>query len=268
MQDRFEELTISSKNTQAKVAPERGGLLTSFSVDDVNLLYLDRETFNNPEKSIRGGIPVLFPQAGLYSGPFSLKHHGFAKQKPWRIIEQTSDSITVGLSSDEQTKKDYPFDFELRLKAKVCQEKLDYIMTIKNTGIVSLPTTYGTHPYFGILDSEKSKVIIDNIQNFNSQKVDWTKDYGVKFPNPGKVKILIPKNDKTPQKEILVESDPKLFQLIYVWHEVGKNFICVEPWTRNDYDLNNPERCILIRPNIQMEFPISIFVKNLPHFIP
>jgi len=264
MQDKFEELIVFLGNTKAKVAPGRGGLLTSFSVNNVNVLYLDRETFNNSEKNIRGGIPVLFPQAGLYSGPFNLKHHGFAKQKPWTVIEQNQDSITLGLSSDEQTRKDYPFDFELRSKAKIMEGRLDYTMTVENTGNEPLPTTYGTHPYFEVSNSEKAKVIIENIINFDSQKVDWSKDYGVKFPNPGKVKILIPENDKTPQKEIFVESDPKLFQLIYVWHEVGKNFICVEPWTRNDYDLNNPEQCILVKPNEQMEFPISIYVKLIP----
>jgi galactose mutarotase-like enzyme len=261
MQNKFEELTISSGNTQAKVAPERGGLLTSFSVKNVDLLYLDRETFNTPEKSIRGGIPILFPQAGLYSGPYNLKHHGFAKLKAWNLVKRTDDSVTLRLTSNDSTKHDYPFDFELRLKAKVGEGKLDYIMTVKNTDDKPLSTTYGTHPYFEILDSEKSKVIIDNIENFDSQKIDWSKDYGVKFPNPGKVRILIQENGKAPEKEILVESDPKLFQLIYIWHEVGKSFICVEPWTRNDYALNDPKQCIWINPGETREFPISISAK-------
>jgi galactose mutarotase-like enzyme len=261
MRFKFEELTISSGNTQARVAPERGGLLTSFCVKNVNFLYLDKETFKTPEKSIRGGIPVLFPQAGLYSGPYKLKHHGFAKLKAWNLIEQTSDSITLGLSSDNSTKYDYPFDFELRIKAKVSAGKLDYIMSVKNTGKTPLPTTYGTHPYFEVLDSEKAKVIIENIKNFNCQGIDWTKDYGVKFLNTGKIRMLIPKTDKTPGKEILIESNPKLFQLIYVWHEVGKNFICVEPWTRNDYVLNDPGQCIWIKPGESMVFPISISAK-------
>ena len=134
-------------------------------------------------------------------------------------------------------------------------------MTVRNTGQDSLPITYGTHPYFEVLNSEKSKVIIENIKDFDSQKIDWSKDYGIKFPNPGKVKILIPKNNKTPQKEILIESDPKLFQLIYIWHEVGKNFICVESWTRDDYALNDPEQSVWIKPNEAMKFPISLSVK-------
>jgi len=261
MQSKFKELIISSGNTQAKIAPDRGGLLTSFFVNGVDILYLDRDTFNNPEKSIRGGIPILFPQAGLYSGPYNLKHHGFAKQKPWRIIDQTLDSITLSLSSDEQTRNDYPFDFKLDLKAKVEEGKLDYIMTVRNTGKVPFPTTYGTHPYFEVPDSEKAKVIIENIKNFNCQEIDWTKDYGVKFPNTGKIRMLIPKTNIALQKEILIESDPNLFQLIYVWHEIGKDFICVEPWTRNDYSLNDPKQCIWINPGETMEFPISISAK-------
>jgi galactose mutarotase-like enzyme len=258
MQNIFREISISSGNTRAKIAPERGGLLTSFAVNDVNVLYLDRETFNNSEKSIRGGIPVLFPQAGLYSGPYHLKHHGFAKLKPWNLIEQTQDSMTLGLSSDESTKKDYPFNFHLSLKARVTEGRLDYIMTVKNTGNELLPTAYGTHPYFEIMDSDKSKVIIKNIEDFNPQKVDWSKDYGVKFPNPGEIKMIIPKTSNIPQKEIVIESDPNVFQLIYVWHEVGKNFICVEPWTRNDYALNDPRQSIWIKPGESMVFPISI----------
>jgi len=264
MQDRFKKFLIASGDTKAEIVPGRGGLLASFSVKGTSILYLDSETLNNKEKSIRGGIPVLFPQAGLYnleSGPYHLKHHGFAKLKQWNIVEKTQDSIVLGLSSDEETKNDYPFDFNLKLKAKVSQGRLDYTMIVENTGKESLPTAYGTHPYFEVPDSEKSKVIVENIKNFDSQKVDWTKDYGVKFPNQGKIKILIPKNGQTPAKEISIDSDPKLFQLIYVWHEVGKNFICIEPWTRNDYALNDPNKSIWIMPGENMEFSISISVK-------
>ena len=78
MENTFAEIAIVSGCTQAKIAPARGGLLTSFSVDNTEIFYLDRETFNDVIKNVRGGIPLLFPNAGpLKVSLYNLPQHGF-----------------------------------------------------------------------------------------------------------------------------------------------------------------------------------------------
>lgn len=36
-------------------------MVIAWGVQGSELLYLDNETFSNPEANVRGGIPVLFP---------------------------------------------------------------------------------------------------------------------------------------------------------------------------------------------------------------
>ena len=73
------------------VVPERGGLVTGWCCGGEEILYFDAERFADPAKSVRGGIPVLFPICGnlpgdvlsLPQGSFPLAQHGFARDLPW-----------------------------------------------------------------------------------------------------------------------------------------------------------------------------------------
>ena len=51
-----------------KISPERGGLITSWKCNGREILYLDQLRFSDLSKSIRGGIPVLFPICGDLPG--------------------------------------------------------------------------------------------------------------------------------------------------------------------------------------------------------
>ena len=47
-----------------RIVPERGGLITEWHSQGKELLYFDLERFMDKEKSVRGGIPILFPICG------------------------------------------------------------------------------------------------------------------------------------------------------------------------------------------------------------
>ena len=87
----FEESTIQHGEVLAKVAPNRGAIVTSLVVAGREVLYLDRQTFTDPSKNVRGGIPVLFPFAGkLSDGVFQpantkMNQHGFGRNLPWTV---------------------------------------------------------------------------------------------------------------------------------------------------------------------------------------
>ena len=75
-----------------RIVPERGGLVTEWRSEGKDLLYFDLERFLDKDKSIRGGIPILFPICGDLSEDYSiagkkylLKQHGFARDLPWSI---------------------------------------------------------------------------------------------------------------------------------------------------------------------------------------
>ena len=85
-----------------RIVPERGGLITEWRSEGKELLYFDLERFLDKDKSVRGGIPILFPICGDLSEGFSsggkmyfLKQHGFARDLPWSIsfcLLYTSDA--------------------------------------------------------------------------------------------------------------------------------------------------------------------------------
>jgi galactose mutarotase-like enzyme len=255
MEQTLEEISILSGATQAKIAPGRGGLVTSLSINNTEILYLDRETFNDLTKNVRGGIPLLFPNAGpLENGPYNLPQHGFARRMPWDITERNLNSITLQLLTNEETRGNYPFEFELKLQVEVAQNKLTHTINIRNTGDKPIPTAYGTHPYFEITQEEKQK-LITNIRSLNPQEINWTEEFDKAFVNPGLIMVQMPR------KAITIESDPNIFKFVRIWHQVGKNFICIEPWTRDNFALDHPNQSLWIKPNESVTLSITIHAK-------
>ena len=97
---------------QLQVVPERGGLLTSWVCNGQERLYFDSERFADPSKSVRGGIPVLFPICGnlpgnrldLPQGSYTLAQHGFARDLPWQL-QPLSDGLGIRLVLESNAKR-------------------------------------------------------------------------------------------------------------------------------------------------------------------
>ncbi len=100
--------------------------------------------------------PILFPICGrLFEGKYTHEDktyemilHGFARQSEFALVEQTDSSVTLMLTSNEDTKKIYPFDFEFSVTYTLTDNVLKTSANIKNTGRVVLPATFGGHPGF------------------------------------------------------------------------------------------------------------------------
>jgi len=78
--------TIKLFNGEVSYSPERGGIITSIKIGDKEILYMDESTFNDKGANVKGGIPVLFPNAGAIPDEIkteefaNLKQHGFARE--------------------------------------------------------------------------------------------------------------------------------------------------------------------------------------------
>ena len=78
------EYLNKENNDRLRVVPERGGLITEWRCNGHEVLYFDQDRFHDKTRSIRGGIPILFPICGdlpsqllrLPQGEFSLQQHG------------------------------------------------------------------------------------------------------------------------------------------------------------------------------------------------
>ena len=102
--------------------------------------------------------PILFPIVGVLKdskaesaeGTISLARHGLARLNEFKVVEQSTSSVTLQLKSTEETRKAYPYDFELKLIFSVAGDTLTQTYEVTNPANVVLPFTLGAHPAFNI----------------------------------------------------------------------------------------------------------------------
>ena len=102
--------------------------------------------------------PILFPIVGVLKdgeaesaeGTISLARHGLARLNEFEVVEQSTSSVTLQLKSTEETRKAYPYDFELKLIFSVADDTLTQTYKVTNSANVVLPFTLGAHPAFNI----------------------------------------------------------------------------------------------------------------------
>ena len=100
--------------------------------------------------------PILFPIVGTlkdnnfsYKGKkYTLPRHGFARDKTFKVEQHTADSATFLLVSDEETLKNYPFQFQFRLHYTLKDNALCVTYAVKNTGSDDMYFSVGGHPAF------------------------------------------------------------------------------------------------------------------------
>ncbi len=102
--------------------------------------------------------PTLFPNIGRLredaamsaAGPVHLPKHGIARTADWTLLEAEEASVCYQLESDEKTRAQYPFDFQLRLTYRLHGPSITTAYMVKNTGDKNMPFTIGGHPAFAV----------------------------------------------------------------------------------------------------------------------
>jgi galactose mutarotase-like enzyme len=103
-----------------------------------------------------GRAPLLFPIIGELAGGsyrlgshvHHLPRHGFARDKPFEVVDSTPASAAFRLRADETSLKLYPFRFELEVHFALDGPTLIVTSCIRNTGDGGMPASFGYHPAF------------------------------------------------------------------------------------------------------------------------
>ena len=265
MQDPKIEKIKGPNNSEVSFCPNRGGIITSLKFNDKEIFYLDEVTFKNKENSVRGGIPILFPNAGelidnkVFPG---LKRHGFARDMCWQF-EAKDDYFKETISSDDSTFEIYPYDFKLSIIGSF-KEDGSFVLKqeIENREKEKdLPISMGIHPYFKVSNIEKGYI------KFNFEGGRYIEDQVSVWSNGGTVYVDNPKL-KNPDASIEIEI-PSLgtivfdispvFQTIWIWSMPGKDFICVEPMMRGLNGLIDDP--VVIKPECKINTSINLKIK-------
>jgi galactose mutarotase-like enzyme len=259
-------LTDTETNSQVEVIPERGGIITKWRVNGEEIFYLDAERLTNPELSVRGGNPILFPICGnlpdnTYTSQgkqYTLKQHGFARELPWQVTHQdTQDkaSLTVVLNSNEQTKAVYPFDFELAFTYHMQGNTLEVQQKYTNKSSEPMPFSFGFHPYFAVSDKTQLEFEIPSGE-YLDQKTKEMHSFDGNFDfNLDEIDVAF--KQLTSQSASVTDHSRKLkltldyddvFPILVFWTVKGKDFYCLEPWSAARNSLNTGEHLTILEP--------------------
>ena len=249
-----------------RIVPERGGLITEWRSEGKELLYFDLERFLDKNKSIRGGIPILFPICGDLSESYlidgkkhRLKQHGFARDLPWSIdLLEDKLGIRLKLVDTKDSRACFPFFFTLLMDVYLKEKSLQISVRVYNQSQDSMPFCFGLHPYFQVSNTKKIKIeglpekCIDqtNMKVTNTSDQIRILDKGVDFlayPSCS-IKIL----DLLSRNMIeLIHQEP--MDTTVIWTDPPRQMVCLEPWTSPRNSLVNGDRKLEVKPKEYIE---------------
>ncbi len=234
---------------RAEVVPSRGGLVTRFGVGGSEVLFLDPATLADSTKNVRGGIPVLFPQAGkLPTGryeakgrSFELAQHGFARQRAFEVTsaacDETSARLECRLDADEATLALFPYAFRLTLAVTVFDGRLMHELVVENRDETPMPLHLGLHPYFQVAPGTKAQVQVETAASraydqlrgahVERPRIDFGGEMDLHLLDHPTAGTFLTRPGMAPVRLSWTEG----YRCLVLWTQPDKPFVCVEPWS-------------------------------------
>ena len=168
-------ITIKNEFLTAKIKSLGAELTSVTDKDGKEYIWEGREKFWD------GQAPVLFPIVGrlkndryTYKGKtYEMKAHGFAKETEFMVEEQSENSVTFVISSNEETLKQYPFLFEFRVKFTLEDKKLIVSYITDNKGGEEMLYNVGSHEAYKISGTiDNYSLVLDEIETLDRFEVE------------------------------------------------------------------------------------------------
>lgn len=228
-----------------------------------------------------GRSPVLFPICGglkddkyIFEGAeYTLPKHGFARKSEFEVEESSDTEAVFLLKSNDETKKNYPFDFELRVIYTLSGEEIKVEYKLSNVGNKTMYYSVGSHEayacpegieeYSVVFDEEetlKASILNGNLLEYNTNligenirelplKYEYFAIDALVFLDVKSRKVTLMHKDK---KVVDVEFDGADYLLL--WTKPTGKYICIEPWCGipdfedSDYDITKKRGIISAKP--------------------
>ena len=273
-------ITDPEAKTALTITPERGGMITSFTLDGEEFVWTRRPNFSECNRP-RFGVPVLFPSCGnpdngvhIFDGKaYPMETHGFADLCAWDVESVGPDGVTLILESTPLTKFLYPFDFTLLLNYNLEGNKALVSLTVINEGNTDMPFSFGYHPYFTASKLEnvefdiKCATCSENAkgeQPAAPEKITLTRKEGA----DNSVRLLtgvqfpMTLTDKGNGHKVTVDAD-ETFENGVLWQQDAESFVCMEPWNGWANSVNEDGKHEVLEPDEAMTSEWSITIEKV-----
>ena len=241
-----------------------------------------------------GSAPLMFPICGglkddkyiLNGKEYTLGKHGYARKKLFEVESVTDHSAVFLHKSNDETKKAFPFDYELRVIYTLNGKTLKVDYSVKNLSDDTMYFNIGSHEgYYTPEGIEDYDVIFPQNETLNSyvlygnilsnQKLPIIKDqntlplYDKYFTIDAvvfkdlKSKSAMLRNRKTGKALRIDFPDDNYFVL---WHVPNAPYICLEPWNGihdivgSSYDITEKEGITSLNANTEFKHTHSITI--------
>jgi len=222
--------------------------------------------------------PILFPICGglkddkyIYNGKeYTLQKHGYIRTTEFGVESRSENKIVFLHRFNEETFKQFPFEYELRIIYTLDGSSLRIDYNVKNLSDDEMYYSIGGHEGYycpeGIEDYsiifEKPEMLDSTVlngnllENFTINVGENTCELPLKYEYFAvdalsfldlKSRKVILKNRKTGEERHLEFKDHDVF---FVWTKPGAKYICLEPWCGcpdfmdSEYDFKS-KRCII-----------------------
>jgi len=208
--------------------------------------------------------PILFPIVGrlkenktiIDDKLYNMNQHGFARDCTFKLIKQNANSVTYSLIASEDTRKRFPYNFELLITYELNDNSIKVFWNVRNTDSKIMYFSIGAHPAFNV-PFKKGENLEDYYLAFKTKKdvekyefeLPYIKDKTkVKSPEYISIKPEIFNNDaliysgidevslKSKNNDMALKVSFKNFPFVGIWSpyyietKTIAPFVCIEPW--------------------------------------
>lgn len=238
-----------------------GAEMRSFSIDGHEYIWP-----GHPDVW-KSSAPVLFPAiGGLKDGGatiagvwYAVPRHGFVKFMDFEVAKQGEDYVTFTVHETEETKKVYPFDFQLSVTYRFIEGGFETIFKVENRSDRVMPFLLGGHPGF-LCPMNEGETFEDYILHFEKEETIGTtlcKGPGATLTDVEPVDFGADKRTLKLDHKDFDRLDTYIFSglnsrkvdlvhkdtgkgirfsfdmdVLAIWSSPGKNapYVCIEPW--------------------------------------
>lgn len=214
--------------------------------------------WSGDEKVWAGTAPILFPVCGgmrddtfhLHGQEYKLQKHGYARFRIFTVEKADSVSAVFLDRSDSETKKSFPFDYELRIRYTLSGSSVRISTEVTNLSAQTMYYSTGAHEGYACRGGVNGYSIV-----FDGQEDLFATVLNGNLLENRKIKIaratrFLPLSDSYFAVDALVfekiasrgcelhsDKDGRILRVdfpqsetLLLWTKPGAEYICIEPW--------------------------------------